>query len=520
MIRAAVEYAAKRGAPAVEAYPRAEGTRLHDDYAFTGTNAPEDRLRAGPGGAPGLAEEMGAARDHAPDDQEARRSRRSAGCVDPWSAASEGSHRVAGGRQETLTAPEHHPAVSSAVEASVRRYGETEPRLHAFTHFDAENSLLLDAALIATGATGALVRTPVGVKDIFDMAGAPTERGSALYAGRIAESDAIVVRNLRAAGAVIVGKTVTAELAMAHPGPTRNPWDLSRTSGGSSMGSAAAVAAGVVPLAVGSQTNGSVIRPAAFCGVVGFKPTFGRLSREGMFVTSETLDQVGGFARSVRDAASLVAAMAGEPLARWWSDDTSPPTLAALRTGEWEHADVAAQKRFQADVDHLAAAGGPIAWPSPPPGLDDAPAVLGTIMLFEEARAMERDIRGRETLVSAIARARLAEGAAISADTYREALRSRERLAEAFTSWATPYDAILTPATVGEAPTPETTGDPRFCTRWSLLGTPAIVIPSGLGPSRLPLGLQLVASFGDDRRLLAAAAWCEVTLPPIGAPAL
>jgi Asp-tRNA(Asn)/Glu-tRNA(Gln) amidotransferase A subunit family amidase len=410
--------------------------------------------------------------------------------------------------------------VSSPVEACVRRFGETEPRLHAFVHFEAENSLLMEAALIATQAAGALVRMPIGVKDIFDTAGAPAERGSALYAGRVAENDAEVVRNLRAAGAIIVGKTVTAELAMAHPGPTRNPWDLSRTSGGSSMGSAAAVAAGVVPLAIGSQTNGSVIRPAAFCGVVGFKPSIGRLSREGMFVTSETLDQVGGFARSVREAAGLAAAMAGEPMGRWWSEDSTPPRLAALRTGEWGHADEAAQKRFQADVDRLAAAGYPIAWPAPPPGLDDAQRILRTIMLYEGAHAMERDLRGREALVSDIVRGSLADGAAIPADTYRDALRARERLVEAFTSWATPYDAILTPAAVGEAPTPETTGDPRFCTRWSLLGAPAIVIPSGLGPSRLPLGVQLVAAPEDDRRLIAAAAWCEATLPPIGPPPL
>jgi Asp-tRNA(Asn)/Glu-tRNA(Gln) amidotransferase A subunit family amidase len=423
-------------------------------------------------------------------------------------------------RQEALTAPEHHPAVRSAVEVSIRRYGETEPRVHAFVRYDAEPSLLLDAALAATGATGALARVPVAVKDIFDTAGAPTERGSALYTGRIAERDAEVVRNLRAAGAVIVGKTVTAELAMAHPGPTRNPWDLSRTSGGSSMGSAAAVAAGVVPLAVGSQTNGSVIRPAAFCGVVGFKPSIGRLSREGMFVTSETLDQVGGFARSVKKVASLAAAMAGEPIARWWSDDLTTPKLAALRTGEWERADPAAQKQFQADVDRLAAAGSPIEWPSPPAGLDDALGVLHTIMLFEEARAMDHDLRGRETLVSDTARSLLSEGAAISADAYRDACRARDALLEAFVSWATPYDAILTPAAVGEAPTPETTGDPRFCTRWSLMGAPAIVIPSDLGPNRLPLGLQLVAAPGDDRRLLAAAAWCEARSPWIGAPPL
>jgi len=408
--------------------------------------------------------------------------------------------------------------VGSAVEESIRRYGETEPRIHAFVRYDAEPSLLMDAALEATAATGALVRVPVAVKDIFDTAGSPTERGSALYAGRIAENDADVVRNLRAAGAIIVGKTVTAELAMAHPGPTRNPWDLSRTSGGSSMGSAAAVAAGVVPFAIGSQTNGSVIRPAAFCGVVGFKPSFGRLSREGMFVTSETLDQVGGFARSVQKVATLAAAMAGEAVSRWWSDDQAPPKLAALRTGEWEHADVAAQERFQADVDRLATAGGPIAWPNPPPGLDDAQRVLQTIMYFEEARAMETDLRGREKLVSEVTRRHLAEGAATSEETYRDALRARERLAEAFASWAAPYDAVLTPAAVGEAPTPETTGDPRFCTRWSLIGAPAIVIPSGLSPKRLPLGLQLVGAPGDDRRLIAAAAWCEAQVPWIGAP--
>src|SRR2546422_940406 len=301
--------------------------------------------------------------------------------------------------------------MTTALMQSLARYEATEPQIHAFARYDVEPALLVDAALEVTGATGALLRVPVGVKDIFDTAGVPTERGSALYAGRIAERDADVVRNLRAAGAVIVGKTVTAELAFYQPGPTRNPWDLSRTPGGSSMGSAAAVAAGVVPLAVGSQTNGSVIRPAAFCGVVGFKPTAGRLSREGVFEFSRTLDQVGGFARSVREAAELTAAMAGEPIARWWSDDATTPKLAAIRTSEWERAEDPARDRFQADVDRLAAAGGPGGLPLPPLGLDDAPAILHTIMLFEAARALASDTRGREGLISEIARRALAEGA-------------------------------------------------------------------------------------------------------------
>src|SRR5207253_93763 len=195
-----------------------------------------------------------------------------------------------------------------------------------------------------------------------------------------------------------------------------------------SMGSAAAVAAGVVPLAVGSQTNGSVIRPAAFCGVVGFKPTFGRLSRDGMLEFSRTLDHVGGFARSVEEVARLVAAMAGEDASRWWSTDAGTPRYAALRTSEWTHAEEPARHRFQSDVDRLAAAGGPIDWPNPPDGLDDAPTLVRTIMLFEAAR--------------------------------------------------------------------------------------------GLGPHRLPLGLRLVAAPGDDRRLLAAAAWAEAHVPSIGSPPL
>src|SRR2546428_13702358 len=184
--------------------------------------------------------------------------------------------------------------MTTALMESLARYEATEPQIHAFARYDVEPALLLDAALEATSATGALLRVPVGVKDIFDTAGVPTERGSALYAGRIAERDADVVRNLRAAGAVIVGKTITAELAFYHPGPTRNPWDLSRTPGGSSMGSAAAGAAGVVPLAVGSQTNRAVIPPAGFFGVVGVKPTAGRPSPGGGFGVSRKPDPVGG----------------------------------------------------------------------------------------------------------------------------------------------------------------------------------------------------------------------------------
>jgi Asp-tRNA(Asn)/Glu-tRNA(Gln) amidotransferase A subunit family amidase len=286
------------------------------------------------------------------------------------------------------------------------------------------------------------------------------------------------------------------------------------------MGSAAAVALGVVPAAIGSQTNGSTIRPAAFCGVVGFKPTLGRISLEGAFEISRTLDHAGVIATSVR-AAGLVGAILAADRER--SPDPDPervPRLAALRTGEWEHASDAMKARFQADVDALAAAGGPVAWPAPPGELDDAPQVHRTLMLYEAAQVVLPHVARRPEAVSESLRERLADGSRIAERTYRDALRERDRLIAAFADWAAPYDAILTPPTTGEAPLAETTGDARFCTRWSLTGAPAITIPTGLGPDRLPLGLQFVAAPGDDDRLLRAASWAESVIGWRGAPPL
>jgi Asp-tRNA(Asn)/Glu-tRNA(Gln) amidotransferase A subunit family amidase len=362
---------------------------------------------------------------------------------------------------------------------------------------------------------------PIGVKDIFDTAGIPTENGSALFRGRVPECSSDVVRALEAAGAIVVGKTVTAELAFLTPGPTRNPYALDRTPGGSSMGSAAAVAAGVIPGAIGSQTNGSTIRPGAFSGVVGFKPTGGRLSTAGALEFSKTLDQVGTFAGDVASVALLAAATSGDPLDEWSSGRTErPPRVAAVRTADWDAADDAMQTRFQADVDELASEGGPIEWPALPAGLDEAPALIQTIMAYESARTIGPLAESRPQDVSERARAFFARGLQVPTEEYERTIRDRLRLIAAFNEWAAPYDAILTPPAVGEAPTIETTGDPRFCSRWTFVGAPAIVIPTGLGPSGLPLGLQLVAARGADRRLLAAAAWAEWLLPRPPAPVL
>ncbi len=402
------------------------------------------------------------------------------------------------------------------VEAALRRYEETQPTLHAFAWLDADRALRLaddaDRSTAARGQIGPLHGVPIGVKDIVDVAGLPAERGSAVFAGRVAERDAALVANLRHAGAIVLGKTITAELAYYHPGPTTNPHDASRTPGGSSMGSAAAVAAGIVPAAVGTQTNGSIIRPAAYCGITGLKPSHGRVPVDGVFPFAPTLDHPGALARTVEGCAWLLAAMCAEPLADWWAPSDAVPRFAALRTSEWEAAEHAMRARFQVDVDRIATLGGPVEWPDPPDGLDDGPAILQTIMAYESARTVALAIAGHEAQVSAVALELFARGAAVPERDYRAALAQRDRLIAEYTRWVAPYDAILTPPAVGEAPSRETTGSPRFCSRWTLLGAPAVTIPTGRGPHGLPLGLQLVGAPGDDRRVIAAAAWVEARI--------
>jgi len=407
------------------------------------------------------------------------------------------------------------------IEACLDRYGATESKLHAFAWLDPDRARRLARERDAEEPVGLLHGVPIGVKDIFDTAGIPTENGSALFRGRVPERSSDVVQALEAAGAIVVGKTVTAELAFLTPGVTRNPYDLERTPGGSSMGSAAAVAAGVIPGAIGSQTNGSTIRPGAFSGVVGFKPTGGRFSTAGALEFSKTLDQVGTFAGDVASVARLTAAISGDAIDEWWSGPSRrPPRLAAARTSDWDAADDAMQQRFQADVDELASEGGPIEWPPLPDGLDEAPELIRILMAYESAQTIGPLARSRPEDVSAKAREFFTWGSEITTDEYERTVRERLRLIAAFNEWAAPYDAILTPPAVGEAPTLESTGDPRFCSRWTFVGAPALVIPTGLGPSGLPLGLQLVGARGSDRRLLVAAAWAAALLPAPPRPVL
>lgn len=414
------------------------------------------------------------------------------------------------------------------LEALLDRHDVTEPTIRAFTWLDRTRARAeADAAdhRRATGQTiGPLDGLPVGIKDVFDTDGIPTECGSPAFAGNVPTRDAEAVAALRRAGAWVLGKTVTAELAYFFPGATTNPWDAARTPGGSSMGSAAAVAAGLVPLAIGTQTNGSVIRPAAFCGVVGFKPTLGRLSMEGCLPFSPSNDQGGLFARDVDGVARGAAAWAGEPNARWVpTPDTATaaaPRLAAVRTGDWDGLDQSSRDATEYAVESLRRAGALIDWVDCPPVVDALLPVHRTIMSREGADTLA-DIRAaHDHVLSPTLRAYLDEGARVTDEALIAAREARRVAITAFATWMHAYDAVVTPATVGEAPTPETTGDPRCQTRWQSVGAPVLCLPCARGPLGLPVAIQVVGPHGADARLLRAATWIEARLTHPGCPPL
>jgi Asp-tRNA(Asn)/Glu-tRNA(Gln) amidotransferase A subunit family amidase len=359
----------------------------------------------------------------------------------------------------------------------------------------------------------------VGVKDIFDTKDMPTEDGTVLHAGRQPIEDATAVSLLRQAGAVILGKTVTTELAVFSPGKTRNPHDPERTPGGSSSGSAAAVAAGMVPLAIGTQTNGSVIRPASFCGVYGYKPTYGCISRHLVLEQSRPLDQVGVFARTIEDIAliaeqlmafddrdpdtqlrarpKLVEALAQEP--------PVPPRLAFVKTPVWDQAETDTQEAFAELVAHL---GENVSEVELPEIFHDAVEQHRMIMEADLARSFEREYAHGKDKLSLILREMIERGQKVLAVDYNHAVSRIPVLNHALDKTFDWCDAILTPATTGEAPVGlESTGSPIFCTLWSLCGMPAITLPILQGSHGMPLGVQLVGPRNDDARLLRTARW-------------
>jgi amidase len=397
-------------------------------------------------------------------------------------------------------------------EALLARVRTTDAAVCAWETLDPDHVRREAALWDATHAPGPLGGIGVGVKDIIDTADLPTTIGSPIFADRRPAHDAACIARLRAAGAFVFGKTVTTPFAFMDPGKTRNPWDPAHTPGGSSSGSAAAVAVGHVTAAIGTQTNGSVIRPAAFCGVVGFKPTLNAIPTAGVQPFSETFDTIGTFTRTVEDAARLAGALADPGrIAGTLAPVARPPRFAYIGDFPWTVQDCDADDVVEAAVTQLRTRAEVVPLDIPP-AWHDAKSIMRTIMLFEAARNLG-DLQSRERArLSPAVNAGLDEGRAIGAAAYADARGQRERAILFFTQWLEGFDAVLAPSAPGPAPRGlATTGDPSCCTLWSLLGFPAINLPVGL-VQRMPVGLQLAAPAGRDDSLLAVAAWCGARL--------
>ena len=419
------------------------------------------------------------------------------------------------------TAPELRDALANGdlhardlVDECLARIAAGEGEIRAWAYIAGDQARTeadrLDQQRQSGEAIGPLHGLPVGIKDIIDVEDMPCENGTLLDAGRTPTQDAACVRALKAAGAIILGKTVTTELAYFNPGKTRNPHDTTRTPGGSSSGSAAAVAAGMVPLAVGSQTNGSVIRPASFCGVVGYKPTRGLIPTAGALCQSPNLDTLGVFARTVDGAAMLAAIMAvehGQPeLSTSTADEPPmPPRLAFCRTPVWDQADADTASGLESLAGSLGASVEELDLPAV---FNDGHANHRRINMAELAANFAHYAeRGRDRL-SPKMQAAIDEGNALSAPDYLQALASIVTLNTALEPIFERFDAILCASAPGEAPADLTqTGNPVFCTLWTLCGTPAITLPLLRGNNGMPIGVQLVGRRGDDVRLLRTANW-------------
>ncbi len=398
------------------------------------------------------------------------------------------------------------------IEACHARIAEREPEIRAWAALDeaALEAELTRVEAIPEAERGALWGLPVAVKDVFDTADLPTTYGSEIYAGHRPAGDAAAVARLREAGALVLGKTVSTEFAYWRPGPTRNPHDTAHTPGGSSQGSAAAVADHMAPLALGSQTAASTIRPAAFCGIVGYKPTRGLISTAGVKAFAGSFDTVGILARSVADAALLAGVLmdAATDIAA-----TRPPMISLWKDAEWQAADPAAIEAATRALKALKAAGADVVFQAVPEPFDGLTAAHTRMMAVEAARDLAHEARTAWERLSPTLRELIETGRATPG-----ALRAIDRaLFLHCTANPSPLfgpgEVLASPAAMGEAPLLEDgTGNPDLSRAFTALGLPSITIPVGRGPSGLPLGLQLAARPHEDARLLSIAAWAEATL--------
>jgi Asp-tRNA(Asn)/Glu-tRNA(Gln) amidotransferase A subunit family amidase len=396
-------------------------------------------------------------------------------------------------------------------ESCLTRISAKEDLVGAWINLDEEyiDAQLSTLEALSKNDRGPLHGLPIGIKDLIDTAGLETAYGSEIYAGHRPPCDAACVTRLRAAGAIIFGKTVTTEFAYWKAGKTRNPHNQTRTPGGSSSGSAAAVADYMVPLAIGSQTSGSVIRPASYCGIIGFKPSQGIICTAGVKALASSLDTIGMFARSVRDIALLASVMAGRPdWAKLTSKNPVAPIIGIARTSDWGAVSAHGIQNVVEAGDLLRDAGANVINLDPPEIFDGLSQAQDTIMVVEAVRDLAFEFKTHRKRLSPVLRDLLARGLSTSENAYNEACSRREQALLKIDELFTVADVLITPSATDEAPKfDDGIGDPIMNRAWTLLGMPSITLPFGNGPLGLPLGVQLLARPGSDAELLRAASW-------------
>lgn len=418
-------------------------------------------------------------------------------------SAAEAARRIAEGR---LTS-------EALVAACLDRIRERDTEVQAWVHCDPEAALAQARAVDKSGVRDLLAGVPIGFKDVIDTAGMPTQYNSPIYRGHRPRTDAACVAMARRAGGIVLGKTVTTEFASRMPGPTRNPHNLEHSPGGSSSGSAAAVADFMAPLAIGTQTGGSTVRPAAYCGITGYKPSFGTINRSGLKALAESLDTIGVMARTVEDCALLVHAVSARTLPDFSSKPPGAPRIGVCRTSRWKDATADTHSTLERAASTLAKRGAPTQDINLPEDFDRLYEEQMLIMNFEAARALAFERFSHPGLLSAHLRETLDHHWNMPRAPYDAAMHHAHQCRSQFPAAFKDIDFLLTPSAPGVAPRGiDSTGSSLFNRNWTLLGVPCITLPAGKGSQGLPIGVQLVGRYDDDARLLTWAEWVRHAL--------
>jgi Asp-tRNA(Asn)/Glu-tRNA(Gln) amidotransferase A subunit family amidase len=404
-------------------------------------------------------------------------------------------------------------AVEEIADVCCTAVKEREAEVQAWAYFDADK-LRQDARNSVTQGRGPLDGVPIGVKDIIDTADMPTSYGSPIYTAYQPKNDAACVARLREAGALIAGKTVTTEFAATYPGKTRNPYNSAHTPGGSSSGSAAAVAAGMVPAALATQTMGSLIRPAAYCGIVGYKPSFGTINRAGVKPQAESFDTIGVMANSVDDAACVASVLVSGRSDLFAKTRTAPPKIGVYRGPDWSKAEAPGIEALEKAAARLSDLGAFVTDVEAPALLKEAFDIQPKLVFFELARGLSDEWRRFKHMLSPELSYFIEGGLNTSYATFLEADDIARRARACIDDCLKDVDAWLTLSAPGEAPAGMATGDVTFNRLWTFLHLPALTIPAGFGPNRLPLGVQLLGRYRADTDLIAVSRWVEAALAP------